>query len=103
MKRIVVLAPLAVAALAWPAAAPAATRDCGFVSFIPNTDSGAFSIKAHGASCRVARSVARESKREGLNYRHRRFRCAGRRVTNGLEAIRYRCRRGPSLVTFEKT
>lgn len=104
------LAALTIAALV-PPAAGAATRSCGSVGFTPNSDDGAFGIRAQGVSCRTARSVARASRPYGpsgepgdvYRYRHRRFRCVGRQRDTGLASVRFRCTRGSAVVTFSRS
>ena len=111
MRRAVplVLAALALAAL--PAPAGAATRSCGNVGFTPQSDDGAFGIRATGVRCRTARAVARASEDYGpsgepgdvFRYRARRFRCVGRQRDTELPSVRFRCRRGDAVVTFSRT
>ena len=102
MRRIAPLVILA-AAFALPAAPAGAATDCGFVAYIPNTDSGAFDIRAKGVSCATARSVARAAKRAGRRYEHRHFRCRGRAVDTALPSTRFRCTRGDAVVTFNRS
>ena len=98
-------------AAAWPAPAAGATRACGNVGFEPNSDAGAFGIRATGVRCRTARAVARASRTYGPSgdpgriwrYRARRFRCVGRELDTALPQVRWRCRRGDALVTFSKS
>ena len=102
MKRIALLV-VVTAAVAWPATPAGAATDCGFVAFIPNSDSGAFNIRATGVTCRTARSVARASKGSPKRYRHRHFRCRGRDINTSLPSTRFRCTRGDALVTFNRS
>ena len=102
---------VALVAAAVPSPAAAATRACGNVGFEPNSDAGAFGIRARGVRCRTARAVARASRTYGPSgdpdriwrYRARRFRCVGRELDTALPQVRWRCRRGDALITFSKS
>ncbi|HEV2813229.1 MAG TPA: hypothetical protein VGW10_08265 [Solirubrobacteraceae bacterium] len=112
MRRLVLATATVTLALALPAPAGAATtRSCGFVGFEPNSDNGAFQIRARGVSCRTARSVARASAPYGpqgddgrvVRYRARRFACVGRERDSGLASVRFRCTRAAAVITFVRS
>ncbi|MCD6726000.1 MAG: hypothetical protein LT070_02050 [Solirubrobacteraceae bacterium] len=90
-------------------AAPAATRSCGIVAFTAQSDDGAFDIKARGADCPTARTVARASRMRRLGEEPYRFTaagftCVGTPHTAGeLAGVRYRCTSGDAVVTFDRT
>ena len=107
MRRSVVAATLAVLALAGDGAA-AETRRCGSIGFTPNSDDGAFAIRATGTTCRTARAVARASREHGVEdppdrYTARGFTCRGRYVERELTVVLYRCTRGRATVRFDRT
>ncbi len=84
---------------------------CGSIGFAPGTDEVAGDIRARGASCATARSVARRSRGHGpsgtpgtvFRYRTRHFRCRGVERDTALPSVRYRCVRGDAVVRFVKT
>lgn len=87
-----------------PDDSPRRNRDCGDVAFTPNSDDGAFQINVVGASCDIARGVARAARRqEGLAYRAQGFRCNGeRREGEALPTVEWICVRGSdALVVFQ--
>ena len=87
---------------------PAAPVDCGFVEFAPQTDNGAFGIRARGVGCATARRVARASRDvrgEGRpRYSAHGFACRGSQVDDELDlpGVSYRCSRGAARVTFTR-
>jgi hypothetical protein len=105
MRRTLAGVAVALAMLAGAAgsAAGAGVHMCGGVAFDSDSSQGAFRLVAHGASCSVARRVARAGGRaQGRSYDARGFRC--RALGHGPRAIytvRYRCTSGRRLVTFE--
>lgn len=90
---------------ATPTDSPGA-RDCGQVAFEPNTDAGAFDIRASGVGCPVAREVAggaegqageRYSAPEG-------FDCRPTETVGELPSVVYECTRGAGgTVTFRSS
>lgn len=78
-------------------------RDCGQVAFEPNTDDGAFDIRARGVDCPLAREVARAAEgRGGDRYRGPEgFDCRPAGTVGELPSVVYECRAGGSLVTFD--
>ena len=103
------VAVLATLALALPACGDdeQPVADCGLVAFTPQSDDGAFEIRARGVDCTVARSVARGSRdvrASAPRYRARGFACTGG-ATGGDDALpgtAYRCTRGDATVTFTR-
>jgi len=81
------------------------------VGFTPQSDDGAFGIRAQGVTCRTARRVARASEPYGpsgepgdvFRYRVRHFRCVGRQRDTPLPSVRFRCTRASAVVTFTRT
>lgn len=94
------LVPIAVAAA--PAMGHYSHRSgarCGFVAGAPNTDQGAFDIRASGTGCRTARSVARRFM--AGERRPRGYACRSRtHEPMGLTHRDVRCRRGDAVVSF---
>lgn len=82
---------------------PPPPLNCGFVGFAPNSDWGAFDIRATRTTCATARGVASGSKFHApRNYSGYGWTCiAGRPDTSGLWSVPYRCT-GPygGVVTF---
>ncbi|MDQ3741064.1 MAG: hypothetical protein M3389_08995 [Actinomycetota bacterium] len=111
MRRAALALAVFLLALVPAPGAVAAERSCGSIGFQPNTDFGAFGIRARDVGCRTARRVARASREHGptgepgtvRRYRARRFRCVGRERATNLPSIRFRCTRGEALVTFTRT
>ena len=75
-------------------------RGCPAVVFLPDSDHGAFNIRARHVSCAVARDVASGSERGDLRYRRAGLRCRGVFDDAGLARIVYRCSRPGARVTF---
>lgn len=67
-------------------------RDCGQVGFEPQTDAGAFDIRATGVGCQVARKVAAvaEGKR-GQPYMASGYSCTPTETTGQLPSVVYEC------------
>lgn len=83
---------------------------CGEIGFAPGTDYGVGDITAWDTRCRVARRVARESKRVRVKPRFARYRfrferwvCNGLSVADGLPRIFFTCTRGTAVVEFVRT
>jgi len=77
------------------------TQSCGIVPFAAATSHGAFDIRATGASCGTAQTVAGAARScFGCGYAAQGFRCAGHVVTNGLLRVNYTCTQGAERVTF---
>lgn len=86
-----------------PAASPR-TRDCGQVGFEPNTDAGAFDIRATGVDCQLARDVARAAEgQRGERYAAAEgFTCRPTGTVGELPSVVYKCtREGDGTVVFE--
>lgn len=76
-------------------------RRCGDVAFQPNSDSGAFDIRARGTDCQAARAVARAAEGErGGDYSASGFNCRGRAGGGELPSTDYTCTEGSARVTF---
>ena len=106
MRRALVLT-FAALLFAVPAA-DGATRSCGTVVFTPNSDDGAFGVRATFVSCRTARQVAARSQRTSpvdgpTRYRALGFRCRGRARDTALPTMRWRCTRSGAVVTFTRS
>ena len=91
-----------------PATAAARVRECGRIGFAPNTDYGAFDIRARRVSCRRARGLARASRETSVvdgpfRYRSGSFRCRGVAQDQGLPTVDWTCRRGRAVVTFTRS
>ena len=82
-------------------APPAAS--CGDVAYRPNTDAGAFRIRAAGVSCPTARQLARDAENRALPFALHGFRCRGRHVDAALPYTRITCTRGNAEVTFRRS
>ncbi len=79
------------------------TRRCGDVGFEPNTDSGAFDIRATGVSCATARGVAADAEnRAPGRYTSQGLTCRSEPTGGELPATRYTCTRprDEARVTF---
>lgn len=71
------------------------------MAYQPQSDAGAFEIRASGVGCEVARDLARSAEGASLRFAEDGFACEGRRVDRGLPATRYTCKRDGARVTFE--
>jgi hypothetical protein len=78
-------------------------RRCEPVAFTPNSDHGAFSIRARNVTCAVARDVARRSEGGDPRYRRAGLRCRGVFDDAGLAQTIYRCTRPGARVTFSRS
>lgn len=87
-------------------------KQCGFVAFAPNSDYGAFGITAFDTRCRVAKRVARRSKKVAIEsgdpaeyrFRFRGFVCNGYSFdSDELPAISWTCSRKTAVVTFDRS
>ena len=96
-------------AAALPGTAGAAvTRQCGQISFTPNSDDGIFHIRAKGVGCRTARRVARAARPLKIvggsrRYGSRGFTCRGTFDDEGLPTVRWRCTRAKAVIRFERS
>lgn len=86
---------------------PAPVTACGDVAFTPQTDDGAFGIRASGTDCATARTVARATRDrdpgDPLAFTVAGFRCAGTRTPDAvLPGVDWRCRSGERVVTFTR-
>lgn len=84
-------------------AVPAGERRCGDVAYTPNTDHGAFNIRAYGTSCETARAVARDAEGEPRSFSTRGYQCVGVVKDNGLKRTEFECRRGDRRITFSRS
>jgi hypothetical protein len=75
-------------------------RRCASVTFTPDSDHGAFNIRARNVTCAVARRVARRSEGGSLRYHRAGLRCRGIFDEAGLAQTVYRCSRPGARVTF---
>jgi hypothetical protein len=73
---------------------------CETLAFTPDSDHGAFSIRARNVSCAVAQRVARGAVSGDRRYRRARLRCRGVFDPHGLPKTVYRCTRPGARVTF---
>lgn len=78
-------------------------QSCGDVGYAPNTDAGAFRIRASGVGCATARELARDAEGRSLPFNLRGFTCRGRHVDAALPYTRITCARGDSEVTFRRS
>jgi hypothetical protein len=78
-------------------------RRCGDVVYTPQTDNGAFDIRARGVSCSTARAVARAGDGAGRNYSSRGFLCTGTVRENGLRRTVTTCRDGARRIEFVRS
>ena len=79
---------------------------CGVLSFTPTASSqGAFNLRAAGADCATAESVAGASRgRQGAQYDATGFSCvSGASTTNGKAYFSYLCVKGGALVMFDSS
>lgn len=85
-----------------PAGGP--ERGCGDIAFEPQTDNGAFDIRAAGVGCEVAREVARAAEDASGDYSASGFDCSGTVRENGLRTTEYTCTRDDGArVTFSRS
>ncbi|WP_438388160.1 DUF5818 domain-containing protein [Actinopolyspora saharensis] len=78
-----------------------AVRSCGDVSFTPDSDHGAFGVRATGVDCGLARQVAADAEGNlGDNYRSHEFTCLAGESDSELGGYDYTCRHGVRKVTF---
>ena len=75
-------------------------RACAPVGFTPDSDDGAFGIRARNVGCAVARDVARGAVDGDLRYRRAGLRCRGVFDDARLAQTIYRCTRRGARVTF---
>jgi hypothetical protein len=73
---------------------------CPMLAFTPDSDHGAFSIRARNVSCAVARDVARGAVSGDRRYRRAGLRCRGTFDPHRLPKTVYRCTRPGARVTF---
>ena len=78
---------------------PSGTR-CPTVVFSPNSDHGAFNVRARNVGCGVAARVARGAIGGDLRYMRAGLRCRGTFDDHGLPQTTYRCVREGARVTF---
>ncbi len=78
-------------------------QSCGDVGYEPNTDAGAFKIRAKGVGCATARQLARDAEGRSLPFELRGFSCTGRQVDAALPYTRVTCTRGDAEVTFQRS
>jgi hypothetical protein len=92
-----------------PAAAERAPwRDCGDIAFEPNSDYGAYDVRAKQVRCRTARRVAAGSKETSVvdgpfRYRVRGFRCKGAATDDPLPSVDWVCKRKQARVRFTRS
>lgn len=84
------------------ATVPPPARSCGDVGDEPNTDAGAFRIRARGVGCAAARRLARDAEGRTLPFELRGLRCRGEHVEAALPYTRVTCTRGPAEVRFRR-
>ena len=77
-----------------------AGRACPMVVFTPNSDHGAFELRARNVGCSLARRVARGAEGGDRRYRRAGLRCRGVFDPFGLPKTVYRCTRAGARVTF---
>jgi len=78
-------------------------QSCGDVGYVPDTDAGAFRIRASGVGCATARELGRDAEGRSLPFNLRGFTCRGRHVDALLPYTRITCTRGDSEVTFRRS
>ncbi len=86
-----------------PALAAVAMTRCADVTFTPNSEDMAASIRTKKVSCRYARDFIRDSDgRPGARFRH--FTCERRSIepANGLPYLRFQCVRGAKAIHFKR-
>lgn len=87
------------------AAGLAAAGRCRRIAFTPNSDDVATNIRVTRGTCRVARRVVREIQRDAAGLRHTTgngFACRGRRFTDEMPYVRWRCVRDDTVVRWRK-
>jgi hypothetical protein len=77
-----------------------AGRACPMVIFTPNSDHGAFELRARNVGCGVAARVARGAVAGDRRYRRAGMRCRGLFDEAGLPRTVYRCVKPGARVTF---
>lgn len=106
MGGLVLAAVAAVPASAAPTAETVKVKSCGFIG-LPQTDSGAFTIRALGTSCATAGAVAVGSKGlRGAAYSTLAFHCPKGVPSSSvvLRSFAYTCKRpGGAVVKFVAT
>jgi hypothetical protein len=75
-------------------------RACPTVVFTPDSDHGAFDLRARHVSCAVAERVAGGAEGGDRRYTRARMRCRGVFDPHGLPKTVYRCTRRGARVTF---
>jgi hypothetical protein len=73
---------------------------CPTVVFTPNSDHGAFNLRARNVTCAVATNVARGAVGGDRRYTRAGLRCRGVRDEHGLPKTVYRCTGSHARVTF---
>jgi hypothetical protein len=73
---------------------------CPTVVFTPNSDHGAFNLRARNVTCAVATNVARGAVGGDRRYTRAGLRCRGVRDEHGLPKTVYRCTGSRARVTF---
>ena len=76
---------------------------CGDVGYEPNTDAGAFQIRASGVGCAAARRLARDAEGRALPFDRHGFSCRGEHVEAALPYTRITCTRGAAEVRFRRS
>jgi hypothetical protein len=77
---------------------PAKGKDCGSITFQPQTDHGAFGIYAKGTSCKKARRLVRRW--EAGDETPRNYTCRERLHDEQLSHTDVKCKRGNRRVSF---
>jgi hypothetical protein len=77
-----------------------AGRRCPLVVFTPDSDHGAFHVRARNVGCAVAERAARGAVGGDPRYRRGRFQCRGVFDDTGLPRTVYRCVKPGARVTF---
>jgi hypothetical protein len=108
VRLVLLLAVFLLAGSSFVSPAQAAARSCGTVAFAPNSEDGAFDIRATGVGCATARRVARAARNTDVapgtqRYRRAGFVCTGRYDGSGLPSVRFRCTRGVAVVRFVRS
>ena len=80
-------------------------RPCGDVAYEPNSDAGAFDIRARATTCSTARAIARDAEGKPLSFTTRGFSCTGQRSSDpqALPRTQFVCRSGERRVTFSRS
>ena len=108
MRVLLVLLLVVLTSLAGATTAGAAAKRCGTVDVDVSGDpyTKARDIRARGASCRKARTVARAAgalAHDGsfaLRFKARRFTCKGVEEYGAVYAVHYTCRRDAARIRF---